>query len=109
MTCYIQQISRHFPSELLIAHNARDKRYFDVYGVNVATGESTLVQQNEGFSGHFTDQQFRVRFARRHTADGDIEYLQRGADGEWTLFSRIGAEDATEGDWIRTSSSPRAR
>jgi dipeptidyl aminopeptidase/acylaminoacyl peptidase len=93
-TCYIQQISRHFPSELLIAHNARDRRYFDVYRVNVATGESTLVQLNKGFFGYFTDQQFRVRFARRHTDEGDIEYLQRGADGEWALFSRIGAEDA---------------
>jgi hypothetical protein len=94
VTCYIQQISLHFPSELLIAHNARDKRYFDVYRVNVATGDSMLLQRNEGFTGHFTDQQFRVRFARRHTDDGDIEYLQRGTDGEWTLFSRIGAEDA---------------
>jgi dipeptidyl aminopeptidase/acylaminoacyl peptidase len=94
VTCYIQQISRHFPGELLIAHNARDKRYFDVYRVNVATGESTLVQQNEGFTGHFTDQQFRVRFAVRHTEDGDVEYLQRGTDGEWALFSRIGVQDA---------------
>jgi hypothetical protein len=40
VTCYIQQHSRHFPSELLIAHNARDKRYFDVYRVNVATGKA---------------------------------------------------------------------
>ena len=93
VTCYIQQHSRHFPSELLIAHNARDKRYFDVYRVNVATGESTLVQLNEAFRYHFTDQQFQVRFAVRYTDDGGIEYLQRGSDGEWMLFSRIGAED----------------
>jgi dipeptidyl aminopeptidase/acylaminoacyl peptidase len=93
VTCYIQQISRHYPSELLIAHNARDNRYFDVYRVNVATGESALVQQNEGFTGHFTDQQFRVRFAVRHTEDGDVEYLQRATDGEWALFSRIGVQD----------------
>jgi dipeptidyl aminopeptidase/acylaminoacyl peptidase len=94
VTCYIQQSSRHFPSELLIAHNARDNRYFDVYRVNVATGESALVQLNEGFRNHFTDQKFQVRFAVRQTNDGDIEYLQRGPDGEWMLFSRIGAEDA---------------
>src|SRR5207248_6073562 len=94
VTCYIQQHSRHFPSELLIAHNARDKRHFDVYRVNVVTGESTLLQRNQAFHYHFTDQQFQVRFAIRHTDDGDTEYLQRGADGEWTLFSRIGAEDA---------------
>jgi dipeptidyl aminopeptidase/acylaminoacyl peptidase len=92
--CYIQQSSRHFPSELLIAHNARDKRYFDIYRVNVASGDSSLLQRNDGFAFHFTDQQFRVRFAVRHTDDGDVEYLQRGTDGEWALFSRIGAEDA---------------
>ena len=94
VTCYIQQHSRHFPSELLIAHNARDKRYFDIYRVKVATGESTLVQLNQAFRYHFTDQQFKVRFAVRHTDDGDTEYLQRGPDGEWMLFSRIGSEDA---------------
>jgi dipeptidyl aminopeptidase/acylaminoacyl peptidase len=94
VTCYVQQSSRHFPSELLIAHNARVKRYFDVYRVNVATGDSALLQLNEGFAGYFTDQQFRVRFAVRHTEDGNIEYLRRGTDGEWTLFSLIGAEDA---------------
>jgi dipeptidyl aminopeptidase/acylaminoacyl peptidase len=92
--CYIQQISPRFPSELLIGHNARDKRHFDVYRVNVATGDSTLLQRNEGFTGYFTDQKFQVRFTRRDTGDGDIEYLQRGAAGEWTVFSRIGAEDA---------------
>jgi dipeptidyl aminopeptidase/acylaminoacyl peptidase len=94
VTCRIQQISRHFPSELLIMHNARDKRYFDVYRVNVATGESTLLQQNDGFGHYFTDQHFRVRFGVRFTEDGNIEYLQRGTDGEWALFNRIGTEDA---------------
>jgi hypothetical protein len=79
---------------LLIAHNARDNRYFDIYRVNVASGESTLVQQNEGFTGHFADQQFRVRFVVRHTEDGDVECLQRGTDGERALFSRIGVQDA---------------
>jgi dipeptidyl aminopeptidase/acylaminoacyl peptidase len=94
VTCYIQQISRHFPSDLLIAHNARDKRYFDVYRVNIATGESTLVHLNEGFRNHFTDQQFRVRFAVRYTEDGDVEYLQRSTGAGWIPFSRVGAEDA---------------
>jgi hypothetical protein len=94
VTCRIQQVSRHFPSELLIMHNARDKRYFDIHRVNVATGETALLQLNEGFTGHFTDQQFGVRFAVRHTEDGDVEYLQLDADGKWALFSRIGAEDA---------------
>jgi hypothetical protein len=107
VTCYVQQSSRHFPSELLIAHNERDKRYFDIYRVNVATGESELLQLNEGVPGYFTDQQFRVRFAVRYTEDGDVEYLQRGADGEWALFSRIGAEDAVATRAIEFSADGR--
>jgi dipeptidyl aminopeptidase/acylaminoacyl peptidase len=107
VTCYIQQISRHFPSELLIAHNARDKRYFDVYRVNVATGESALLQLNQGVTYHFTDQQFRVRFAVRYTDDGDIEYLQRGSEGDWTLFSRVGADDAVATRAIEFSADGR--
>ena len=94
VTCRIQQISRDFPSELLIMHNARDRRYFDVYRVNVATGESALLQLNDGLAGHFTDQQFCVRFAVRYTGDGDVEYLRLGTDSEQSLFTRIGAEDA---------------
>ncbi len=26
---YLQQLSVHFPDELLVAHNQRDKRYFE--------------------------------------------------------------------------------
>ncbi|MBV8132306.1 MAG: S9 family peptidase [Alphaproteobacteria bacterium] len=107
VTCRIQQISRHFPSELLITHNARDKRYFDIYRVKVATGESALVQLNEGFAGHFTDQQFRVRFAVRFTEDGDVEYLRLGSDGEQSLFSRIGAEDTMATQAIEFSADGR--
>ena len=66
VTCGVQQLSRDFPSELLIRHNGRDKRHFDLYRVNVATGESNLIERNEeGFAGYFTDQQFRVLFAVR--------------------------------------------
>jgi dipeptidyl aminopeptidase/acylaminoacyl peptidase len=94
VTCFIQQHSRHFPSELLIGHNGRDRRYFDIYRVHVASGESTLVEANEGFAGYFTDQRFRVRYAVRRGDDGEIEYLQPGTDGGWELFARIGADDA---------------
>lgn len=94
VTCFIQQSSRHFPSELLVAHNERDRRYFDIYRMDVASGASTLVQANEGFAGYFTDQRFLVRYAVRRAENGDVEYLQRGADGEWDLFTRIGADDA---------------
>jgi hypothetical protein len=104
VTCRIQQMSRHFPSELLIMHNARDKRYFDIYRVNVATGESALLHLNQSVPGHFTDQQFRVRFAVRYTEHGDVEYLRLGSDGERSLFS--GSAPRTRWRPARSSSAP---
>jgi dipeptidyl aminopeptidase/acylaminoacyl peptidase len=92
--CFIHQTSHHFPDELLIAHNERDKRFFDIYRVNVATGASTLVQANDRFAGFFTDPQFKVRFAVRYADNGDHEYFQPGRGGEWELFARIDAADA---------------
>src|SRR5215470_3578574 len=91
--CFIHQTSPHFPDELLFAHNERDKQFFDIYRVNVATGASTLVQANDRFVGFFTDPQFKVRFAVRFADNGDHEYLQPGARGEWDLFTRIDAAD----------------
>jgi dipeptidyl aminopeptidase/acylaminoacyl peptidase len=86
---FVHQTSYHFPDELLIAHNARDKRFFDIYRVNAATGTSTLVQANDRFSGFVTDPQFNVRFAQRVADNGDTEYLKAGTDGEWQPFVRI--------------------
>jgi dipeptidyl aminopeptidase/acylaminoacyl peptidase len=92
--CFIHQTSHHFPDELLIAHNERDKRFFEIYRVNVATGASMLVQANDRFGGFFTDPQFKVRFAVRYADNGDHEYLQPGAGGDWEPFARIEAADA---------------
>jgi len=91
---YVHQQSHRFPDELLIAHNERDKHFFDIYRVNVATGQSTLLQANNGFVGFFTDPHFRVRFAVRSTADGGWDYLQRGEDGDWHSFAKIDMADA---------------
>jgi len=91
---YVQQISARFPHELLIAHNRRDSRYFDLYRVDVVTGASTLVETNDRFAHHFTDPHFRVRFGVRFTDDGGREYLRRGAGGEWELFTRVEMAEA---------------
>jgi dipeptidyl aminopeptidase/acylaminoacyl peptidase len=91
---YVHQESHHFPDELLIAHNERDKHFFDIYRVNVATGQSTLLQANNGFVGFFTDPHFRVRFAVKTSPDGGWDYLQRGENGDWHSFAKIDMADA---------------
>src|SRR5256885_7887066 len=68
---YVQEVSHRFPGELLIAHNERDKRFFDLYRVDVATGESRRIETNDGFPSYLTDTRFRVRFAVRMLESGD--------------------------------------
>jgi dipeptidyl aminopeptidase/acylaminoacyl peptidase len=94
VTCFIQQTSHHFPDELLIAHNERNKRFFELFRVNVATGHNTLLQENDRFVGFFTDPQFQVRFALQTSDDGSWEYLQRGGNGEWQPFAHVDMADA---------------
>jgi dipeptidyl aminopeptidase/acylaminoacyl peptidase len=91
----VQHVSRHFPQALLIAHNQRDKRHYDIYRVDVVTGTSERIETNEqGFVGYVTDPQLRVRYGARYTDDASVEYLQRDPDGDWSLFTRVEMTDA---------------
>jgi len=57
------------PDHVLIQHNKRDPKVFDVYRLNVKTGDSTLVAQNPGdITNWLTDHLGRVRIAT--TTDG---------------------------------------
>lgn len=54
---------------ILIEMNKRDKQVFDVYRINVTTGEMTMVAENPGnISGWVTDHEGKVRVAT--TTDG---------------------------------------
>jgi dipeptidyl aminopeptidase/acylaminoacyl peptidase len=57
------------PDELLISNNKRDPRVFDVYLLNVATGELKMVAENPGnITGWITDHDGKIRAAV--TSDG---------------------------------------
>jgi dipeptidyl aminopeptidase/acylaminoacyl peptidase len=91
----IDGVSERFPEEILVGLNDRDKRFHDIYRVNVVTGDRELVQENEGFAGFVTDDDYRVRFAVTFTAEGGQLYLQRDDDDKWTKeFMAIDPLDA---------------
>jgi dipeptidyl aminopeptidase/acylaminoacyl peptidase len=85
---YRQEASRHFPTEMLLAHNERDHRYFDIYRVDLLTGRSTLVFENHEFSLLVTDSRFRLRMAGRYAADGHLEFLERRG-ARWIPFDTV--------------------
>jgi dipeptidyl aminopeptidase/acylaminoacyl peptidase len=90
----VQQVSHKSPNELLVALNQRNPQLHDVYRVNIETGETTQVLENEGYLGFLTDDDYQVRFAMRVTPDGGTEMLERTGEGKWKPFAQIGQEDS---------------
>ena len=90
----IQEASPQHPGQLLVGLNDRDAQFHDLYRIDLTTGERSLVLQNDGFAGFVTDDDFRVRFAVRMTADGGAEYLEKADSGDWKPFITVGPEDS---------------
>src|SRR5262249_33882182 len=90
---------RDYPDEMLVALNRRDKRVFDVYRVNLKSGEATLDTQNPGDVVDWTtDTKFKIRIAQAPTADGGTELRYRDSDkGEWKKLLTWGPDDADGG------------
>ena len=86
---FIQDADRKFPEEMLIRHNQRDKRRFDLFRVNVATGASELVYENRDYAWLSTDGNFRLRLGGNFVKDGSCEVFERGVEGGWLPFARI--------------------
>ncbi len=91
----IENVTHRIPGEVLVAINDRDPQLHDIYRVDLASGERTLVEKNEqGFANYLVDDDLQVRFAMRFAPDGGMDMLVKGADGAWTPFERIPAEDS---------------
>ena len=92
VTVRILEVSPDHPSEILIGINDRDKRLHDVYRLNILTGERRLVEQNPGFVGYVTDQDYRVRLASQMTPEGGVKFLRKNGKS-WDEFFLIASDD----------------
>ncbi len=90
----VQSVSPEFPEEILAGLNDRVPQLHDLYRINIATAEKTLIQKNEGFQGFVTDDNYRVRLGLRMTPDGGREVLKPSSGEDWELFMKIQMEDA---------------
>ncbi|PQO36529.1 S9 family peptidase [Blastopirellula marina] len=93
----IDNVSENFPNEILIGLNDRNPQLHDLYRLNVETGEKELLQENPGFAGFLTDDNYKVRFAMTYTPDAGQMYLTpTETDGkeDWKPFLKIDAADA---------------
>jgi dipeptidyl aminopeptidase/acylaminoacyl peptidase len=83
----VQVIERdkHFPDELLIGMNMEDPRLFDIYHLDIPTGEIEMVAKNPGnVVGWLADRQMKIRASMTPTADGGFDlYVRETEDSDW--------------------------
>jgi dipeptidyl aminopeptidase/acylaminoacyl peptidase len=90
----IEEVSHKFPDEIVVGLNNRDAKYHDQHRVNIRTGQMTLLaQNNDGFTGFLTDDDYKVRFASKMTPDGGSEVLKAADGGQWSPYLKIEMED----------------
>ena len=80
---------------ILVTHNKRDKKIFDVYRINIKTGEETLAAQNPGnFTGWVTDHAGKIRAA---TATDGVTTSLFYRDSEADTFKSLLTTNFREG------------
>ena len=94
---WVQEVSQRVPRQMIFSHNERDKQFFDLYRVDVVTGKSVLMYENNQFAWFVTDSAFQLRLGARYPKDGSVELLERRPGGTWGRFITIprGEIDAT--------------
>lgn len=83
------------PHELLVGLNVRDKRFHDVYRLDLRTAKATLEVENPGnITGWLADVEFKVRCAKAMKPDGGTELLVRDTpSSSWRSFMAWGPDD----------------
>ena len=87
-------LSQRSPDDVLVGINRRDPQYHDLYRVNILTGDSQLVVENDfGAAQILTDQDLRPRLAHVPTPEGGANFLALTEFGEWETAVTAGPED----------------
>ncbi len=90
----IVKYSRNFPNKLMVLLNKQNPEYFDLYQLDVASGDLELVYENKAkFSSMHIDDDYKLRFASRENSEGEVEIHQFEDDLSTTLFLTVPADD----------------
>jgi dipeptidyl aminopeptidase/acylaminoacyl peptidase len=85
--------SEQAPGVVIVGMNDRDPKWHDVYRVDLASGERTLLAENNGFGAIIVDNKLEVRLAVEPTPSGGFNVLQLAGD-DWKPLFEIPFEDA---------------
>jgi dipeptidyl aminopeptidase/acylaminoacyl peptidase len=91
----VLKLSNKFPSKMLINLNDRVPEYFDIYKVDINTGDRELLYKNtENYSHFIADDNFNIRVGYKMLPSGESEiYLfENGDTSKPKLFQKISVE-----------------
>ena len=111
----VEGVSEKFPGKILVGLNDRVPMFHDVYEMDIATGEKTLLLQHPGtidgnvVAGFTIDDDYKVRFASAFAQDGGIVIYPAGggpagaaasadakaaqAQAKWDQWRKVDFED----------------
>jgi len=92
----VLKLSSDFPEEMLIQLNDRVPEYFDIYKVNIVSGDRELVYKNtEQYASFIADDQFNLRFGYKMlpTGDSEVYSFENNDPNAPKLFQKISPED----------------
>ncbi len=91
---FVYGVSHKHPESILVGMNDRDPQWHDIYRVDLASGERTLVEKNtQGFANYLTDDDYRARLAMRSRPDGGQDVLKPDGSGGWEVTEEIPFDD----------------
>lgn len=92
---YIYDVPKKTPQEIIIGLNDRDASYHDVYRLNIASGDRTLLIKNtEKVAGYLFDLESNPRLALRQLPDGGTEFLRVEPDGSLKQIYAVTPEES---------------
>ncbi len=90
----IQSQSQDRPEVIMVGLNDRNPQLFDLYEVNVTSGERTLIRENPGYVAWITDNTLKPRLALRPQPGGDMQIMRLGSEAAGDeAIGTIKAED----------------
>jgi dipeptidyl aminopeptidase/acylaminoacyl peptidase len=85
----LERLSHKHPNQALIAVNIRDKAQFDLFRIDLTTGQREPVLQNDDFRKVHCDAEFIPRVAERRSKTGTTDLLRPTADNKWQPFRTL--------------------
>ncbi len=95
---YIYAVPKNAPEMMIVGLNDRDPSYHDVYRIDIASGERTLLRENsDNMAAWVFDLDGQLRLAVRTVPGGGSELLRVDLDGYTTLASATYEEELNPG------------